>query len=571
MGFTHTAARSHNPLAMLRGAAPLTAGGRDRLARDAVSLALVFVVYWVAARLSLGIALVHNQVTPIWPPTGIAVVALLVLGRKAVAPIVLASFATNLPLGPSPAAAGVIAIGDTLAPLVSAELLKRAGFHLELDRLRDAVLIIGLGALVGMLVSATVGSTTLMLAGGIRPAGYWVTWTVWWTGDAMGVLLVAPFLLSLRGRPDLPAFTWRSAAELTGLLVATTVAALALFQAPPGLDYLVFPLIMAAAWRFRLRGAAPAALIASLAAILTAVHGGGSFAGLTLLQKMVVLQVFNVSVALASFVLAAFIEARERREEALRLYESARLASEAKSEFLKAAAHELRTPVAVINGYLSLLEERTFGETPDSWSRPLKTMLAKIGELNNIVDELLEAARLERGARDSTRSHEDLRHLALAAVERARARAELIGAQVTLDAASDPVPVAVNADGIGRILDNLINNGLAYSPRPAEVLVQPITDRGRALVRVVDNGIGIPETTRDRIFESFFRGGLGHSSEVAGSGLGLYISRQLAESHGGSLVLERTELGAGSTFTLALPLDHADALLTEQSAVSEPA
>jgi len=96
-------------------------------------LALVAAAYWLAAKLSLNLALVHGQVTPIWPPTGIAVVAILLVGRRATAAIALAAFAVNLPIGPSVLGAAVIAAGNTLAPLLSAELLRRLDFHLATD------------------------------------------------------------------------------------------------------------------------------------------------------------------------------------------------------------------------------------------------------------------------------------------------------------------------------------------------------------------------------------------------------------------------------------------------------
>src|SRR6202165_4910884 len=104
-------------------------GPFERPAREFVRLALVALAYWVAARLSLNLALVHGQVTPIWPPTGIALVAFLLIGRRAWPGIAVAAFAVNLPIGPSPVGAAVIAAGNTLAPLVSVELLRRIGFR----------------------------------------------------------------------------------------------------------------------------------------------------------------------------------------------------------------------------------------------------------------------------------------------------------------------------------------------------------------------------------------------------------------------------------------------------------
>ena len=181
-------------------------------------LAAVAIAYWGAANLSLNLALIHGQVTPIWPPTGIALVTFLTLGRRMWPAIAIAAFAVNLPLGPSPLGAAAIACGNTLAPLVSSELLRRAGFRRQLDRMRDAIAIVVLGALVGMTISATIGTSVLTLSGAIPMSNFPSTWAVWWAGDAMGVLLVAPFLLSLLRRSGADRLGWRVSAELTALL-----------------------------------------------------------------------------------------------------------------------------------------------------------------------------------------------------------------------------------------------------------------------------------------------------------------------------------------------------------------
>src|ERR1700730_3664682 len=145
----------------------------ERPAREFFRLALVALAYWLAARLSLNLALVHGQVTPIWPPTGIALVAFLLIGRRAWPAIALAAFAVNLPIRPSPVGAAIIAAGNTLAPLVSVGLLRRVGFHRELDRLQDAIAIILVGALASMTISATIGSSVLLLWGTIPATQFW--------------------------------------------------------------------------------------------------------------------------------------------------------------------------------------------------------------------------------------------------------------------------------------------------------------------------------------------------------------------------------------------------------------
>src|SRR5438045_1286928 len=148
--------RSTNP-----GRLPASAAG------TAIQLLVLAVVYYVAAKLSLRLALVGRNVTPLWPPTGIAVVAFLLLGRRVWPGVALAAFLVNLPISASPMGAAATAVGNTLAPLVAAALLERFGFHREIDRLRDAVAIVFLAALVAMAISATIGTAALVLQGSI--------------------------------------------------------------------------------------------------------------------------------------------------------------------------------------------------------------------------------------------------------------------------------------------------------------------------------------------------------------------------------------------------------------------
>lgn len=511
-----------------------------------VRLGVVAVSYFVCARLSLDFALVHGQVTPVWPPTGIAVVSMLVFGERMWPAIAVAAFAINLPLGPNPLGAACIAAGNTLAPLVAVAIMRRADFHVQLDRLRDAGVLIA-AALLGTALSATVGSTVLTLLGSTPAGAFPQTWAVWWTGDAMGVLLVAPFLLCLLPGTGRNVTRWRDRAELIGLLAAIAVVTYMVFQNQLRLEYLVFPLIMVAALRFRLLGAAPAALIASGVAVIAAVKGTGPFATESLLPKMVTLQVFNVFLTLASFVLSAYVDARDREHQA-------RLSNKAKSEFLRVAAHELRGPLTVIAGYVSLLAGGDLGSPPERWLGPLEIVSAKTRELNGIMDQLLDVARLDGDAAVRRRQPVDLREIAAAAAERARPRAALAGGDVAVEDPGVPVVANVDSNQVGHILDNLLNNSLAYSKRPPRIVLRPSAEDGKAVIRVTDNGSGVPPDAVDVIFEPFRRGIEPGDETVPGSGLGLYISRELAHAHGGEVLLESSSPGEGSTFRVTLPL-----------------
>lgn len=512
------------------------------------------IVYWVVARLSLSLALVNGQVTPLWPPSGIALVAFVLFGRRMWPAIAVAAFAVNLPLGPSPAGAAAIAAGDTLAPLLASELLRRADFHHELDRMRDAIAIVVLGALLGMTASATIGASVLILSGRVPIASFAATWTVWWAGDAMGVLLVAPMLLSFVPRPGVLPLGWRRSVELAGLLTGIGIVTYFLFENPYQIEYLVLPLIAIAAWRFRLAGAAPAALIASIIAAWAAVKSVGPFASESVIEKMVTLQAFNVSVSLASFLLAAFVDERQQIDQMARLYEGASLAIAAKTDAIDVAASELGPPAALLTSYLEVLSRGNLGPPPQKWHAILRVMADKAWQIDRLIKDLSDAARIEGKAQTPERAYVDLREAVLLAAKRAGPRLEVSGGEISTRLGDEPVPVDADPRQIGRILDNLINNSLTYTARPARLKVDAASEGDRAVVRVTDNGIGMSPAERARVFQPFHRTKNPAFSSVPGTGLGLYASRKLAEANRGKLTLERTRPGLGSCFMLDLPL-----------------
>jgi integral membrane sensor domain MASE1/anti-sigma regulatory factor (Ser/Thr protein kinase) len=283
----------------------------------AVSLLLVAVAYYAAAKLGLRLALVGRNITPIWPPTGIAVVAFILLGRSVWPGVALAAFAVNLPITTNGLAAAATAAGNTLAPLVAATLLSKVGFHRQIDRLRDATAIVFVGALLTMTISASVGTGTLVASGALPVHELPASWAVWWAGDAMGVLVVTPFVLSLvlpRHRPGRERWGHVEAAVLFVLIALVSLTAI---NTDLQLMFLVIPLLGWAAWRFQQRGAAPAALLVVLIASWAAAKGVGPFRAGTLLEKMLMLQAFNATVAFCSFFFAALVTERMQAHQAL--------------------------------------------------------------------------------------------------------------------------------------------------------------------------------------------------------------------------------------------------------------
>jgi signal transduction histidine kinase len=187
---------------------------------------------------------------------------------------------------------------------------------------------------------------------------------------------------------------------------------------------------------------------------------------------------------------------------------------------------------------------------------PLDMLNSKTGELNRIVDDLLLASRMDVGSLPERMLIFDLRDAARAALKRIEPRALLLKADVSLEAGPEPLPVEADPEHVARILDNLLNNALTYCVATPVVAVA-VGDPGSPRISVRDNGVGIPIAKREVVFERFIRLDDHALGPVPGTGLGLYISRELARRHGGTLDLEDQPPEQGSVFTLRLPVVRA--------------
>jgi signal transduction histidine kinase len=257
-----------------------------------------------------------------------------------------------------------------------------------------------------------------------------------------------------------------------------------------------------------------------------------------------------------------------------RLYQQAKAAAATRSEFLNLVAHELHTPFTVISGYLSLLAEGDFGPPPPGWLLPLSIVRDKTAELGRLIDQILTASRAESGRFALKPGAVDLGAAVQAAMGRARPHVELHGGELSVLRRGNPV-VRADAGAIAIILDNLLNNGVIYrreAPR-IEVAIEGPGEKGPGLaeVRVRDNGRGIPQEDAERIFEQFVRVEIRNLPTPVGTGLGLYIARQLAEAMEGSLNLVWSELGRGSEFALLLPVSNSTVLPTTPEGVVDTA
>jgi len=298
-------------------------------------------VYVVAAKLGFTMAVVAEQVTAVWPPTGIALAALVLLGPWAWPGVLLGAFLANVGATAPLWTTAAIAAGNTLEAAVGAWVLRRAGCRPALDRVRDVVALAGVAAVASTAVSATVGVAALCLAG-VQPwHAFGALWAVWWIGDVMGDLVAAPLLLVwIRRRPlgRLRAARLAEAAALGIGLVALTsdvfvggFGVQSLLQYP--VHYLIFPFLIWAAVRFDQRGTTAVTFAASALAIFGTVHGRGPFGTGTANERLILLQLFMAVVALTGLFLGAAIcqhrETAAEREALLARERTARSDAEA--------------------------------------------------------------------------------------------------------------------------------------------------------------------------------------------------------------------------------------------------
>jgi integral membrane sensor domain MASE1 len=157
----------------------------------------VIVLYYAFAKAGLSLAFANTSVTAVWPPTGLALAAVLLFGFRIWPAVALGAFLANITTQGSLGAVLGIVTGNTGEALLGAYLLHRAHFRLTLDRIRDVLSLATLAALVSTTISATVGVTTLWLDGLLSPGTFGSVWRTWWLGDAGGDLIVAPALLVL--------------------------------------------------------------------------------------------------------------------------------------------------------------------------------------------------------------------------------------------------------------------------------------------------------------------------------------------------------------------------------------
>jgi len=232
-----------------------------------------------------------------------------------------------------------------------------------------------------------------------------------------------------------------------------------------------------------------------------------------------------------------------------RLYREAQEAIQKRDDFLSIAAHELKTPITSLRGFAQLLTRRLDRErhlAPEQLRHALGTIEVQSNKLAHLIAQLLDLTRIDAGRLSLARTPTDLVDLLQRSVEAVQMTTSRHAFTLTVPAAA---PATVDAMRLEQVLTNLFDNALKYSPAGGPVDVTLDVGPSTVTIGVADRGVGVDMAQRQRIFDRFYQG---QGDRAGGMGLGLYISRQIAELHGGRLEVEARP-GGGSRFLLTLP------------------
>ena len=518
------------------------------------AIAVLTIVYFVTGKLGLKLAFLNASASPVWPPAGIALAAVVLLGYRTWPAIFLAAFAVNLTTAGNIGSSVGIAVGNTLEALCGAWLVNRfAGGPTAFDRPGN-VFKFALAVIVSTLISPSIGVTSLALGGFAPWSNYHAIWLTWWMGDVTGALVIAP-LVVLWYRKTTRRWTHREIAEVSLLFLALlTVAEITFGGWFPitarnyPISFLYGPVLVWLAFRFTPRETATGIFILASIAIWGTLHGLGPFVLATEHQSLFILQTRTAVLAITAMALAAAMAERRRADTVIEEQKSAlEAANQTKDNFLAMLSHELRTPLTPVIAALEALKSEPL-ETSES--RAALAMIRRNIDLEcQLIDDLLDLTKITRGKLQLKLESLDA-HIAISQV--ADICAAEIGAKnlhLSLDLRAGDHHIAADAPKFQQIIWNLLKNAIKFTGENGDITISTANPAPQSLtVTVTDSGIGIEPEIMDRMFNRFEQGDRSFQRRFGGLGLGLTIAKSFAEAHGGTLLAQSEGRDRGARF-----------------------
>src|SRR5262252_1482404 len=541
-------------------------------------IGILAVIYFIAGKLGLMLASLHASASPVWPPAGIALAALLLLGYRVWPAIFMGAFLVNVTIAGNDATSFAIGTGNTLEALVGAWLVNRfAGGTNVFDRpqgLFKFALVAGISAII----SPAFGVTSLGVASFADLANYGAIWLTWWLGDATGDLVFTPLVL-LWSVGSKRRWNKRDAAEAGALLLLLVLLSGVVFGGWPAVSTRNYPIVLIcgpiviwSAFRFTQRETATGIFILSAIAVWGTLHGFGPFVRETENQSLIALQLWTAVLTITAMALSAGMAERRRIEEELLQQKSiVEAANRTKDHFLAMLSHELRTPLTPV---ISALESLETEPTQTEDTRTSLAMIRRNIELETrLIDDLLDFTRIARDKMQLRFVPVDAHQAVSNVVEICRAEARSKKLHVHLNLRAKSCHVTADAAKFQQIIWNLLKNAIKFTPEGGDITISSENPSETILtVTVRDTGIGMEPEVMQRIFDPFEQGNRSFEHRFGGLGLGLAISKSLAQAHGGTLTAQSDGSDHGSTFTLSMQaLPQAEAAAVASKTVTDSA
>jgi signal transduction histidine kinase/ActR/RegA family two-component response regulator len=492
--------------------------------------------------------------TLLFPPYAVLAAAMLVTPRRSWWPLILASavgnFVPHLRVSP-PALALLAEVPNVTRALVIALAMHRFARPSEpFDSLRGTVVFLISAVAVAPAVAAVIAGPIVM-AFVDRP--FSAVFFAWFLSNALTAvtLLVPLWLLAAKAaRFEFPHRRSEALALTLGLL-GTGAAAFVLLPAhgaPVAISMIwPVPFLVWAAVRF-----GPTAVSTSFTAVAGlvlagAIAGHGPFLGASPVESVLHLQLFLIGMAIPLLLVSALVGHLRRSTSEL---SAARDDERRKDEFIAMLGHELRNPLAPIGVALELLET----SDPHRLASARDVIARQVGQMERLVGDLLDISRSTRGQVRLWRRPVDLGVLAEQSIETVLPLLESRRHHFGLNQPARPVMVEADGARLTQVVVNLLTNACKYTEPGGNVTLTVRADGGDAIISVQDDGIGLDDEMRERVFELFERGERASELAVDGLGVGLTLARRLVALHGGTLTAHSKGKGLGSEFVVRLPL-----------------
>ena len=576
--------------------------GATRLFTQGAWVALFALTYFGAGILGIIFYFQPERVATFWPASGVFLAALLLNPFRLWPIFVLVAIGAHaafdvLVSGKAVGTSLFFTSADVVEACIGAFLLRRFfGMSDTLSQLKE-VLSLAVAGVFSTAVGAAVGAAAVVMV--FPKASYGSVWQVWWFADALGVLVVAPAILTWAGatRRSFQAWSARQVVEVSVLFVAMLVVAQLVFGTTStpvwsvfDFPYFVFLFLLWAALRFDPPIVATASLAMTVLLIWNADQGRGPFIvpGRSVHEHVLALQAFLAVTPLSALILSAVVTARRRAERLLAEYnqrleqqvaerthelsqtldnlalatreaQDARAAAEdadrAKSQFLANMSHELRTPLNAIIGYSEMLQEEAEDLGQEEFTPDLQKINTAGKHLLTLLNDILDLSKIEAGKMDLYIETFDLAAMLRDVETTIQLLVEKNANTLVVHRSDHLGDMRADLTKVRQNLFNLLSNACKFTQQGTislDVTREVMDGLEWVRFRVSDTGIGMTPEQMAKLFQPFTQADASTTRQYGGTGLGLAITKRFCQMMGGDIALE-SELGKGSTFCITLP------------------